>query len=134
MSFLFNVHSIVRWLVVIAAVVAIIVCAMTWLGSGKEGQGDRKAVSAFTGLMDLQFLLGLILLFGLGWSINGQMVPYRLEHATTMFLAVVVAHMTAIWKKKVSSVRARNSLFMIILALILIAAGISRLPQGWGIR
>lgn len=131
MNFLLTLHSVVRWVVIVAAVVAAVACLRTWLRNVQSGQTDRKAMAAFTGVLDLQLLLGLILIFWMGFYVGGKFAVYRVEHATTMVVAVVLAHLAAMWKKKAPAVRARNSFFIIIAVLLLIIAGVSRLPGGW---
>jgi len=135
MEFVITLHSIIRWVVVAAAVVALVLSLVTWLRNEQNGQADRKAMAAFTGTLDLQLLLGIILLLWAGFSRGGGGFPrYRLEHAVTMVIAVILAHLSALWKRRVPAVRARNSFFLIIVVLALIWAGVNRLPQGWGLK
>jgi len=127
---LLTVHSIVRWLVVAVTVVALVWFALRWIGGAAESRADRPLMAAFTGLIDLQTLLGITLLLWLGFA--GQGFPrHRIEHGVTMLIAVVVAHLTVRWRRAPSRLRARNNVFVILGVLVLIFAGISRLPQGW---
>lgn len=130
MGLLLNLHSVLRWVVVVVAVVVLVMNLMTWLGK-KGGEADRKAMAAFVGMLDLQFLLGIILLLWMGLGAGGGFPMYRIEHATTMFIAVAVGHASAMWKKRDAAVRARNNFFIALVVLALIWAGVSRLPQGW---
>jgi len=82
----------------------------------------------FSGLMDLQALLGVILLFGLS---SGGFPGYRMEHLTTMLLAVIVGHLPMRWKNAPPALRFRNGLFCILGALLLVLVGIARLPGGF---
>lgn len=85
-------------------------------------------MSAFTGVLDLNFLLGLILLFGLG----GGFPMERLEHAGTMIVAVVVAHSSAAWRKSQNSaVKFRNNFLVVVVALVLVFTAVTRLRGGW---
>ncbi len=122
-------HSILRWLVTL---VAIALLARLALGLVKKQPFDKSATSltaAFGGLMDAQMLLGLLffLLDGLGKT---GFPPYRWEHAVTMFLAVIVAHLPALWKKKADNLRTRNTLIAVAVALLLVFIGI-RSIGGW---
>lgn len=130
MEILLSLHSIVRWIVVIAALITLVVLAMTWRRNEQRRQTDRTMMSVFTGLLDTQMLIGIILL---AWmSVAGGALPrYRMEHAATMILAVIVAHASAIWKRRTPAVRARNTLFLVLFVLVLIWAGVQRLPKGW---
>jgi hypothetical protein len=122
-------HSYLRWLIVLVAVIAIIKFTIGWLRGGAFKGMDRSLASGFAGLMDLQVLLGLILLIGLGANEGYPMV--RIEHATTMIVAAVVGHLPARWKKAADGIRFRNTLFCILGALLLVYVGVMRLPGGW---
>ncbi len=128
MTFLLKLHGEFRWLVVLIGAIAAIKFAVGWL-RGSEFKGmDRGLMAAFTGLLDLNLLMGLILLFGLG----GGMISHRMEHAVTMILAVVAAHLSAIWRRKGdSATRFRNNLALIVVALALVTVGVLRLRGGW---
>lgn len=131
MEILLTLHSTLRWIVVIAAVVALVVMAATWLRNEQHSRADRTVMTAFTGLLDLQALLGIILLVWMS-SIGGGAFPrYRLEHAFTMIVAVILAHLSARWKNSPAAVRARNNLIIVVIALLLIWVGVRQLPKGW---
>ncbi|HWQ34112.1 MAG TPA: hypothetical protein VNQ79_14775 [Blastocatellia bacterium] len=130
MATLLSLHSIIRWIVVIAALVAAVALALTWLGNKQNSRTDRVAMSVFTGLLDTQALIGIVLLAWMS-SAGGAFPRYRMEHAATMIIAVIVAHLSALWRRSVSVVRARNNLFLVIIVLLLIWAGVQRLPKGW---
>lgn len=131
MSILLPIHSIVRWLIVIVALAAIVKFALGWLKGGSFQKNDRILASAFSGLMDLQAALGLIFLLWNG-LVDGIGFPMtRIEHATTMIIAVVVGHLPARWKNAADPIRFRNTLFCIIGALVLVYLGVLRLPAGW---
>lgn len=124
-------HSFLRWLIVIVAAVTAVKFAVGWL-RGSEFKGmDRGLAAAFSGLLDLQAALGLILLVGLGLS--GEGFPtVRIAHAGTMFFAAILAHLPARWKSAADRIRFRNTLFCIVGALALIYLGVMLLPAGWG--
>jgi hypothetical protein len=117
-----------RWLVALAAVIAIVKFGLGWARRAEFKGLDRGLLTAFTGLLDLNFLLGAILLFGLG----GGSSSHRIEHAGTMILALVVAHTSAIWLRSEDSVkRFRNGLMTVAAALALVVVGVIRLRSGW---
>ncbi|NUM45569.1 MAG: hypothetical protein HUU38_12765 [Anaerolineales bacterium] len=129
MGFVLMFHSILRWLIVIVAVVALVKLGMGWLRGQKFEKMDRGLVSGFSGMMDLQLLLGLIFLIGDGMTSGYPM--YRIEHATTLILAVIVGHLPARWKKADDKTRFRNSFLAVSVAMLLIFAGVATLPGGW---
>lgn len=126
MSTFIIIHSINRWLASLSALALLITLITGWL---QKKPFDKKTVmltTAFAGFMDLQMLLGLILLV-LNMSIKGSIEQDDIEHASTMFLAVIAAHLPALWKKKEDSIRTRNTLIAVIASIILIFLGVGRL-------
>lgn len=127
MGMLMTIHGELRWLVVLAAIIVIIKFLIGWLGKREYAPLDQKLLLVFTILLDINVLLGLIILF-----FGGGFTGPRLEHATTMILAVIAAHMTAIWRRSTdSSLKFRNQLLMVVLAVILVIFGVIRLRGGF---
>jgi hypothetical protein len=121
------IHSLVRWLIVIVAIVAVIKFALGWYRGDKFQSMDRGLASGFSGLIDLQVTLGLIYLIWNGIVSEGFPM-FRIEHAVTMLIAAVVAHLHVIWKNSEDKLRFRNSLFIVLDVLVIIVIGIMRLP------
>lgn len=130
MNFLLVVHSTLRWLVLLVAVIAAVRFAIGWLRGGDFKGLERGLAAGFSGFMDLQAALGLILLIWTGLAGTGFPMV-RIEHATTMTLAVVLGHLPARWKKAGDQIRFRNTLFCMLGALLLVYVGVTRLPGGW---
>jgi hypothetical protein len=132
MDIVLGIHSLVRWLILVVAVVAIVKFALGWLRRAEGDKMDRGLMSGFSGLMDLQALLGIVALVGGG--LTGAGFPfYRIEHAVTMLIAVVVAHLPMRWRNAAGPIRSRNNLLAVLVSLILIFVGIailSQRPQG----
>ena len=127
-SFILKLHGEVRWLVALVAVIAIVKFGVGWVRRAEFKGMDRGLMAAFTGLLDLNLVLGAILLFGLG----GGLIPYRIEHVTTMLLAIVVAHTSVIWRRSDDPVKKfRNNLIAVVVALILVLVGVTRLRGSW---
>ncbi|MBK6795101.1 MAG: hypothetical protein IPG80_21735 [Anaerolineales bacterium] len=130
MQTLLVIHSHTRWLILLVALVAIVKFTLGWLRGGAFKGMDRGLASGFSGLMDLQATLGLIFLIWTGLS--GVGFPMlRIEHATTMIVAAVLAHLPARWKNASDTVRFRNTLFCIVGSLVLVFMGVVRLRGGW---
>ncbi len=127
MSMLMRVHGDIRWLVAIVAAAVVIKFLIGWLGKKQYAPLDKTLLLVYTILMDINVLLGLILLFFAG-GFSGA----RLEHATTMVLAAIAAHMTAVWRKSTDSpTKYRNQLLMVALSLLLVVMGVIRLRGGF---
>jgi len=124
---LLTIHGELRWLVVVVAAIVIIKFLIDWLGKKEYASLDRTLLMIYTIVLDINVLLGLILLF-FGGGFSGP----RLEHATTMILAVIAAHMTAMWRRSADSpTKYRNQLLMVLLSLLLVAMGVIRLRGGF---
>lgn len=130
MDILLIAHSHLRWLVVIVAVIAVVKFAVGWLKGGEFKGMDRGLTAGFSGVMDLQATLGIILLIWMGVS-GGGFPMFRIEHGTTMILAAILGHVPARWKNAETTVRLRNTLFCILGSLLLVYVGVMRLPGGW---
>ncbi len=123
MALLTTIHGELRWLVALAALVVVVKFLIGWLGKRDYTALDRTLLTILTIVLDINVLLGLILLF-----FNGGFSGPRLEHATTMLLAAVAAHMTAIWRRSTDSpTKYRNQLLLVLLALALVFLGVFRL-------
>lgn len=128
MEFLLKLHGEMRWLV---ALVAAAVAARSLIGWSRRAAftgADRVLMTVFTTLLDLNLLLGLVLLI----SLPGGFPAFRLEHALTMVLAVAAAHSWAMWKRSDDSTRKfRNNLFVTLAVVALVLVGVLRLRGGW---
>jgi hypothetical protein len=129
MNILLMAHSGVRWLILLVAVLAIIKFVIGWMRGGAFNGMDRGLMAGFSGLMDLQATLGIVLLLWSGFA--GVGFPgFRIVHGLIMIIAAVLAHMSAYWKNAADAIRFRNNLFLIIGSLILVVIGIAVLPGG----
>ena len=86
MDILLAIHSFVRWIIILVAVIVIIKFAVGWAGNSLFKAMDRGLASAFSGLMDLQVTLGLIYLIWNGIVVTG-FPTYRILHGVTMIIA-----------------------------------------------
>ncbi|MCA0454234.1 MAG: hypothetical protein LCI00_09700 [Chloroflexi bacterium] len=130
MEFVLMLHSIVRWLIVIVTVIALVRFALVWLGNQPEQRYDKILLSAFSGLVDLQVLIGLIYLIWSG-SAGAGFPSYRIEHSVIMVIAAVVGHLPRRWRDAPVQTRARNNVIAILVVLVLVYVGVARLPLGW---
>ena len=128
MAFLLKFHGEMRWLVALVGAVAAIRFAAGWLRGADFKKLDRILMLVFMLRLDVNLLLGLTLLF----SLPGEWIPFRLEHATTMLLALVAVHLSAVWRDSDDSAKKfRNNLIVVLAALALVAVGVIRLRGGW---
>lgn len=97
-------HSILRWLVLIAAVAAVVRAGQGWLGKRPWAKLDDRLGLIYTSLLDTQLLVGLILYIflspltqaafaDLGAAMREPtLMFFAIEHIFTMVVAVVLAH------------------------------------------
>ncbi|MCX5767411.1 MAG: hypothetical protein NTZ43_09345 [Gemmatimonadetes bacterium] len=131
------VHSYVRWLVLLAALVAV-ARAVSGVATGRSyGVADAKSALFFMIAMDTQFLLGVVL-YGVSPLMREAMrnmgasmadAPTRFfvaEHPTFMLLALVLVHVGRVLIKRAELDRAKfvRSAVSFAAATGLILAGI----------
>ncbi len=68
MNIVLTVHSWLRWLVLLVAVVATIKFPVGWLSNSIFQGMDRGRMAGFSGLMDIQVTLGPLILVSTGIS------------------------------------------------------------------
>ena len=125
MDLILTIRSINRWLIVALALVTAINLIIGWLRRRNYRPITQRLMRGVTGLMDLQALLGIILLIGLGIE------RFRIEHAIIMIIAIVILHLSVFWRNKSDNVKYRNNLLSIVLSMIVVVLGVGVLPQGW---
>jgi len=128
MLILLEIHSIVRWIIVIVGFIAIVKFLIGMARKTTFDKMDRGLSSAFSGLVDLQVTLGLLYFFITGFGGVGFPM-FRIEHMVTMLIATAVAHAPAMFKKTAN--KHDVAFYAVIGALILIVIGVYRLPGGW---
>lgn len=131
MVVLLEIHSIIRWLIMFVGIAALGKFFVGWMSKSPFQKLDRIISSAFVGLLDLQVLLGLILLLWNGLVDGAGFPRYRMEHFGAMILAVALGHLRVRWKNAEDVIRFRNTFFIIIGVFVLIYFGVAVLPGGW---
>ncbi len=123
MDIVLLVHSLVRWAIIVVAVIAIVKFVIGWAGDQSFTGMDRGLAAAFSGLMDLQVALGLIYLIWNGLAVTGFPM-YRILHAVTMLIAAAVGHLPSRFKNLNDKLRFQYSAFALIGSLVLVGIGI----------
>jgi heme A synthase len=128
-------HSWLRWVVIIAAVVATGATFTTPASQGEDA-ADRWGL-IFMMSLDLQMLLGVLLYFALspttavimqnfGAAMQDPVARFwAVEHITTMFIAVILVHVGRVMARKARTPGSKRMRQMICftLATVLIIAG-----------
>ncbi|MEW6029584.1 MAG: hypothetical protein ACOYZ8_04355 [Chloroflexota bacterium] len=123
-------HSILRWAIVAVAIIAAVKFFVGWRRGGEFGKMDRGLAAGFSGLMDLQVLLGFVYFFWNGFA-GGGFPSYRIEHLVTMLIAAAVGHLPSRWKSLDNPTRFRRALYVVLGVLAIVFVGVGRLPGGW---
>lgn len=135
---LLHAHNGLRWLVLLALLISVILAFSGWLGRREWKKRDSVSGLLLTIFMDLQFLIGIILYafispiteaafndFGAAMK-NADLRFYAVEHILLMLIALVLVHVgrskskkdIAAWKRhRVASIFYTISLLLILAAI-----------------
>lgn len=115
--FLLNTHNILRWLVLLSCLWALFRVWKGFLGKSEWTKKERIAGVIFTSILNVQFLIGLILLLtgpmrAAFSSMSATMKDpvmrfFAVEHPFMMFLAVVLAQAGFSLSKRAGTDRAK---------------------------
>ena len=120
------VHGLVRWIILSFALVGSARAFVSMLSvSGKFTRLDQGLSNAYSGLLDLQGLLG-ILLIGAALTLQTS-VPW--VHAIIMFPAIAVGHLTRRFRSQPDRTRQQRQLAIYLGSLALIAIGLAVISQ-----
>jgi len=119
MNMLYHAHSGLRYLVLLAGVLALLVFAYGLIAR-RPVRAAGALTAAFTGLLDVQLLLGFALLLG------GIFYPAVTGHMVMMVLAAVAANGAAMLAPRASSDRQELVMRLagVVIALACIVIGI----------
>lgn len=126
---LLTAHSWIRWIVLIVAVLAVALAALGLFGRRPWQPLDDKLRLAFTIVVDLQVLIGLIMWpfylgrVGLNMA-DGSSRQMLVEHPLTMIAAAVLVHVGSarIRRQETDRGRFKQALVFFGLALVLVLA------------
>ena len=120
MTGLFHAHSGLRYLVLLAGLVAALFFLFGFLTRRPSGKGERIAMAVFTGALDLQILLGIVMVA------MGNFYGALMGHLFMMLLAGVTAHVAGILARRTTDDHRAHGLRLggVLIALLLIVGGI----------
>lgn len=127
---LVSIHNLLRWVVLAAALVALVVAALAWFGSATTERQGRLAMMVFVIAIDVQVVLGIVIyLIGNAWQ--NATAQIRIEHPVMMLLALAVSHLAAARARRSSGLAAaRLRTISIAVSLLLILLGIPWVRRG----
>lgn len=120
MTALYQAHSGVRYLVLLLGLIAVLLFLYGLIARRPSGKVERVTMSAFTGVLDLQILLGI------GLIVAGIFYGALMGHMIMMILAAVSAHAAAVMARKATVDRRAHAIRLagVALALLLIVGGV----------
>jgi hypothetical protein len=136
--YLLALHGALRWVVLAAAVAAIVVAFSGWSGTKPAGPNLLRFSLVLVIAMDIEFLLGLLLYFGASpltkmafQNMAAAMKDHELrfftvEHTVLTFLAVVCAHIGGALARKgrTDLMKYRGAAIACTISLLLMLSGI----------
>jgi hypothetical protein len=147
-TILLPLHNILRWVLLAAALFAVIRALAGWLGKKGWTPLDQRAGFWFTMAMDLQVLAGLLLYFlsptnqtalsnFAGAMQNEGLRFFAVEHSVLMIVALALAHMGRAFSRKAESAlgKHRRAAIWFGLALLVVLVAIpwpfGAVPRPW---
>jgi hypothetical protein len=127
--YVLSLHNVVRWIVLLAGAWAVFLAWRGWLGRRQWTSAEDRATRIFVGVLDVQFLLGLLLFAvvspltrqafrDVGAAMSDAPVRYfLLEHPLIMLAAIAAAHIGAVQVRRATSDAERFQKASILLGL-----------------
>jgi mono/diheme cytochrome c family protein len=125
MNFLFHAHTGLRFLVLLAAAVALVYYALGVASKRPWTKGARVLGAVFTGLLDLQILVGVVLVLA-----GGNWYPAMWGHVVMMVVAAAVAHVLLAKNRKRPEPGHQLPFVAVFVALVCIVGGIFAIGRG----
>ena len=129
MNYILFLHSNIRWALIAIALSTIVIYILCSTKVVRYSRFTRLYSVAFAGILDLQTLLGIILLIVNTLNTGPAYFRFALPHTISMLLAVVTAHIAARWSK--SPDKTVRTLIATILASLFILSGIREITGQW---
>lgn len=117
---LFQAHSGLRFLVLVAGLIALAVLAWGWSGRRPFAGQSRASMAVFAGVLDLQVLLGV------GLLLTRPFYGALMGHIVMLFAALGVVHALSVYARRQDDARRAHAVALagVVLALLLIVGGI----------
>ena len=132
-----SLHSWLRWVVILAGLIALVRAIAGWSGSRAWTAGDNRLGAVFVGTLDLQLRLGLLLYVWLSpitWTAFSNMgeamrTPalrfWAVEHLFGMLVAIAVAHVGRARLRRASTDARRHRITALSIGFALLVIAIT---------
>jgi len=128
MRILYLAHWLIPWLILAIGLYAIVKFVRGYMNEDMFTDKDRRLIMVFSGLLDLQALIGLIYFLWVGFY-TSIFPSYRVFHGIIMFIAAVIPHFSPLWKDADDSTRYINNFYLLLASFLLMLVGISLIPM-----
>jgi hypothetical protein len=117
-------HGLFRWLLLAAALAAIIIAFSGWSGRKPASPNLFRLGLLFVLAMDLELVTGVLLYFGASSALRSTFIG----HGVIMFIAVLCAHIGGVLTRKAPSdvMKYRGPAIAWTISLLVMLAGIPR--------
>jgi len=112
-------HSWTRWLVLIAAAAVVLVLVFNLIQKKAYAKPASSIMAAFSGLVGLQWVLGMLLLVVLG-STTGFDQRHYWEHLFSTTLALVAAHGHYMLRRRTLADTRRQAIYLTLVVVTLV--------------
>jgi heme A synthase len=125
MNLLYLAHSGIRFLVLFLGLIALAVAIHGLVKNREYDRDAKRAASAFTGALQLQFIIGIVMV------IMGRFYSALIGHMVLMLLAVGAASVLNGWARRATDSRKayRMALGAVVAALVLVVLGIGAIGR-----
>ena len=124
MSHLLITHSYLRFLVLFSTLAFAVIVLSGVLQRRLPGRVDRIAGGIFCGFIDMQLVLGLVMV------LSGHLTRALHAHVGTMLLLVVIAHFASVMNRRRTPGHSTPAVVFTLLAVALVGTGILVLGRG----
>jgi hypothetical protein len=131
MEWVVDLHSIWRWVVLIAAVIAIVLAALAAMGTRPWDSLSDRFSFFFTVALDVQVLIGLVIwIFNQAWTRDAFIA---FVHPILMLAAVAIAHVGRTRSERANDDRSRGRTALIFFVVSLIVVIVAIPTAAWPI-
>ena len=121
-------HSGVRWLLVVAAAVALVMMIYGLAAGRAYSRSSSLPLTIFVRLTELQWVLGLVAILAYAAQTSGAVQHYHWAHLVLMTIAVVTAHLYMGFRRRDDRARHLGGLLAIVVTVIVVIVGVAVLP------
>lgn len=131
---LYYAHSGLRWLLVLAVLVALVFMIYSLVTQREQDRITRIVMLTFSSLVGLQWVLGMLYYVVIGTQMNQWNLRNQATHAAVMTGALVVAHLYLPFRRRASNrVYYAASVAVVLVTTVFIVWGVATLLPGGGL-